>query len=486
LNRSFVAVIAIASSFLAVSCFPDKVKVPSKVVLVIVDDLGWADLSSNGSSFYETPNIDRFASSSAMFRQFYAASPVCSPTRSSLMTGFHPARIGITNWIGGTQNGALLQAKNENHLPRQYKTIGEILKEEGFLTAFFGKWHLGRDDHMPSHRGFDSTFAVNRAGQPASYYFPFGRETDHPSNVPDLGKANSDSYLTDLIGDRAAAFIESNRDRSFLSVISFYSVHTPIQGKAELVDIFAEKADSMFASSQSPFVEDKYSRTKLRQDNPSYAAMVNSVDQNFGKIIEALKLSGQYDETLILFTSDNGGLSTLTKNRNLAPTSNTPLRSGKGWMYEGGIRMPLIISSPTIVDGVVVDVPASSEDLVPSILDLLEISNFDGFDGWSLEPLLKNERIPDRDLHWHFPHYHGSGNRPSGAIRSGPYKLLEWFEDDRTELYNIEDDISESMDLATDLPSLKDSLKIKLNQWRSKVGARMPTPNPNWKEESQL
>ncbi len=461
------------------------------VVWIIVDDLGWRDISAAGSEFYQTPHIDRLAAEGAHFTQFDTASPVCSPTRASFMTGKHPARVQITNWIGGEQTGRLLPADYLRELPLEEVTPGEAFKAAGHVTAYIGKWHLGGDGYLPDAQGFDVTVAVNGAGQPASYFWPYQRDTPSVWDVPDLEDGTQGEYLTDRLTAEAVRFLNTYADRPFFLVLSHYAVHTPLMAKDELTVDYEAKSAALPAL-DTPFApESGRASSKQRQDHPVYAAMIESTDDSVGRILAALDELGLSDDTAVVFVSDNGGLSTLPVGRSSMPTSNVPLRAGKGWLYEGGIRAPLIVKWPGVTDvpgpareGATgkIDVPVTSMDLYPTLLDMagLDARPDQHLDGLSLAPLLRGATsLPREALFWHFPHYHGSANRPSGAVRVGDLKLVQWFEDGRVELYDLATDPGETYDLVDDEPQQVARLRQILGEWRVTVDARMPVPNPD-------
>ncbi len=461
---------------------------PPSFVLFLVDDLGWIDSGVYGSTFYDTPHIDRLAAEGARFTQFYAASSVCSPTRASLMTGKHPARLHLTNWIGGEQRGLLLPPEYIRALPLDELTLGEAFRQAGYRTGYIGKWHLGADGHMPDQQGFEFTRAVNQAGQPGSYFFPYEKENRPVTNVPDLEDGREGEYLTDRLTDEAVRFIRANREEPFLLVLSHYAVHTPLESKAELTEKYARRAAALPEPTRplrAP--EGETAVTKGRQDHPVYGGMVESLDESLGRLVGELESLGLASRTPILFVSDNGGLSTLPKTRQNISTSNHPLRAGKGWLYEGGIRIPFIVRWPGVVEpGRSIDTPAVTTDIYPTMLAMagLVARPEQHRDGISLWPVITGTgqqgsgEPADRDLFWHFPHYHGSGNTPSSAIRSGDLKLVEWLEDDRVELFDLSRDLGESEDLAGSRPAERDRLRARLHGWRTEVEARMPSPDP--------
>ncbi len=469
------AVLTAAASMALVSCVESAR--PLNVVLIVVDDLGWIDTGVYGSSFYETPHIDALAARGARFSQFYTASSVCSPTRASLMTGKHPARLDITNWIGGEQNGLLQQATYERQLPLEEVTIGEAFRDSGYATGYVGKWHLGTEGFMPELQGFDFTATVNHAGQPGSYFAPYGNENAPHSAVPDLEGDSAGTYLTDRLTDVSLDFMERNRDRPFFLTLSHYSVHTPLQAPEEVVARYETKAAALGPETDEHYESERDASTKLRQDHATYAAMIESTDESVGRIVQKIRELGIGERTAVVFVSDNGGLSTLMRRSFSQATANVPLRAGKGWLYEGGIRAPLIVSAPGGPAGVEIDQPATSNDLYPTLLELagLALMPERHLDGESLAPaILGQGAVAERPLYWHFPHYHGSGNRPSGAIRSGDLKLIEWFEDGSVELYDLSADLGERRDLVDERPEEAVRLLTELRRWRDEVGANMP------------
>ena len=452
---------------------------PVNVVMVLIDDLGWMDTGVYGSEFYETPNIDRLAARGVRFTQFYTASPVCSPTRASLMTGKHPARLGITNWIGGEQNGLLNQAEYARQLPHEEHAIGEAFRDHGYFTGYIGKWHLGGEAFLPVSQGFEFNFAVNLAGQPGSYFPPYENPNWPVTNVPDLTDDPDGSYLTDRLTDATLEFLVDNQDRPFFLVLSHYAVHTPLQAPPENIQRYEVKAASLGPDVDTNYEREREASTKLRQDHPTYAAMVESVDQSVGRILDKLAELRLDARTVVVFVSDNGGLSTLMRRGFNQATANVPLRAGKGWLYEGGIRAPLILSGPGVEhQGLAVDAPAMSTDLYPTLLELAGLPTLpeQHVDGTSLVGAINDAPEGQRGmLFWHFPHYHGSGNRPGGAIRHGDLKLVEWFEDRSTELYELSTDLGERRDLASERPDDAARLLAALEAWRAEVGANMPT-----------
>ena len=457
------------------------------VVILLVDDLGWTDLGSYGSSFYETPNVDRLASEGVKFTQFYSAGTNCSPTRASIMTGVSPARLGITNWIGGRQKQKLLPAENTEQLPAEEQTLGEIFSDAGYMTGYIGKWHLGDTLSFPEHHGFQFNLATNRGGTPGAYFYPYKNERRPDLNIPDLEDGTEGEHLTDRLTTEAVNFLRDHRDQPFLLMLGYYTVHSPIVAKEEQIERYREKA-SRLPALDGPEFEDEKSGTlnKLRQDHPTYAGMVESMDESVGRIDEALSELGLSENTIVVFLSDNGGLSTLAGGRTWMPTSNLPLRAGKAWLYEGGIRIPFFVRWPgKIAPGVVEEELGISTDLLPTLLDMTGVGLHPQHhvDGKSLWPVISEHVSLDREtLFWHFPHYSGSGAIPGAAIRKGSNKLIWWFEDNTVELYDLKNDLGERNSLVDEYPKLAASLKRELEERLNEAGARMPSPNPDWKE----
>lgn len=474
--------LALLLSFFLGACQPSQDFHPPNFVFILIDDLGWTDLSCYGSTFYETPNIDRLAQQGMRFTDAYAACPVCSPSRASLLTGKYPARLNITDWIPGSdpRDRPLLGPKDLHQLPLEEKTIAEALREAGYATAFLGKWHLGEEGYYPEDQGFDLNMGGHWAGQPASYFHPYKNDRKR-WDVPGLEGGEEGEYLTDRLTDESIQFIENHQDQPFFLYLSHYAVHTPIQSKEELTEKYRQKLKSTPKTDTPAFVPERESRTKQQQDDPAYAGMVQSVDESVGRILDRLSELGLSEKTVVIFTSDNGGLSTLPPTRRVPPTSVVPLRAGKGWLYEGGIRVPAIIRWPKITEaGSICSTPITSTDFYPTLLEMadLPLKPTQHADGKSLLPLLKQENNWTRTaLYWHFPHYHGSGNKPSAALRVGDFKLIEWFEDGQIELYNLRNDLGEKDDLSEQMPEKVEGLRKALNEWQKAVGAKRSTIN---------
>ncbi len=426
----------------------DGVSQPN-VILILADDLGWADLACYGHPFHETPNLDRLADEGMRFTDAYAASCVCSPTRSSIMTGKYPARNDLTIWLGG--HGG---APAADHMALEEVTIAEALKEHGYATAHVGKWHLGTEPYYPEHQGFDINVAGTLAGSPAGGYF-----LPNKMNLPEMTEG---TYLTDRLTDECLEVIDRWREKPFFIYMSYHTVHTPIQGRKDLVEYYRQKLGR----------DDKY--------NPVYAAMVHCLDESVGRITKKLDELSLADRTMVIFSSDNGGFSH-SRGRKNDVTTNKPLRLGKGYCYEGGHREPMIVRYPPLVKpGSTCRTPVISTDFYPTILQLAGAppKPDQHADGMSIFPLLADPgaELLRKTLYWHYPHSSPQGGTPSGAIRDGDLKLIEFFNDDRIEVYNLAEDIGEQSDLSDSMPDEARQLHEKLSAWREAVDAKMPLP----------
>lgn len=467
------------------------------VIFILADDLGWTDLSCYGSSFYETPNLDKLASEGVRFTNAYAVCPVSSPTRASFQTGKYPARLHLTDYIPGgyavpwrkeiiDEGCPVIPAGFVQNLPLEELTIGEALKEEGYRTAHIGKWNCAVDSLMyPQYQGYDINIAgCNKGGPGKDGYFS-------PYHNPYLKDGPKGEYLTDRLGDECIRIIRQFKDAPFFINLPFYQVHTPLLAKPEKVKYFEEKAHRMGLDTCHVFDENPQWKTKqpyqdasykerIVHSNATYAAMLASMDENIGRIIDELKRLNLYDNTILIFTSDNGGLATSES----SPTSNRPLRGGKGFTYEGGIREPLIVRMPRVtIPGMVCDEVVTSTDYYPTILEMTnsKMQPQQHLDGISFLSLLngKKEHLDREAVYWHFPHYSNQGGRPSGAVRWKEYKLIEFYDTDEVEVYDLSNDISESHNLAGQDQALDSLLLNKLHKWRTTVSATMPVRNPS-------
>ncbi len=449
-------------------------------VFFLVDDLGYMDIGANNpDTFYETPNVNRLAAEGMRFTDGYAANPVCSPTRFSIMTGKHPSRADATNFFSGRRPGRFLPAPLNDVMPLSETTLGEAFQESGYRTAFLGKWHLGpTEEYWPEHQGFEFNVGGHKGGMPRSYFSPYQN--------PRLEDGPKGEHLTKRLTDEALQIIEHCKDDRFLVYLSFYTVHTPLRAPKDLVEKYRKKAEKLIDPNLPEFGDEeqvwqgaKPRRVRILQKHAVYAAMIESMDTHIGRVMTKLKDLGLDDNTVIMFIGDNGGLSTSEG----SPTSNLPLRGGKGWVYEGGIREPYLIKWPGVTKpGSTCDVPVLSTDFYPTMLDMagLPAKPEQTLDGVSLVPLLKNAGTIDRDaLFWHYPHYSNQGAFPGGAIRMGDYKLVERYEDGRVHLYNLREDIGERTDLADRMPERVKNMRSRLHAWYEDVDAKFLQPKPN-------
>ena len=460
---------------------------PSNILFILIDDMGWADLTCYGSSFYETPRLDALARRGLRFTDAYASCPVCSPTRASVMTGRYPARVGITNWIPGNPWGKLMGVPYFHELPRTERTIAQELQAAGYATYHVGKWHLGDTGHGPLDFGFDVNIGGCHKGSPSSYFSPYQNPT-----LPD---GPPGEYLTDRLTTEAIGLLQRHgpggdqHGKPFFLNLWHYAVHTPIQSPPDLVEKYKAKAKRLGLDQQQAIVAGEHfpglhkarqriERRQFQSDAP-YAAMMENLDTNLGRTFDALEQLGLLEDTLIVFTSDNGGLSTAEG----SPTCNKPLLEGKGWMYDGGNRVCLLAAGPGVRAGATCDEPVTSTDFFPTFLDAagLPLKPDLHVDGVSLTPLLSGEGQLQRDaIFWHYPHYSNQGDAPSCAVRAGEFKLVEHFEDGRLELFNLRHDIGETQNLADTMPDVTRRLHGMLVAWRDEVGAKIPEPNPDY------
>jgi len=463
----------------------EKAKTPN-FLFILVDDLGYMDVGCNNpNTFYETPNIDQLASEGVRFTNAYAACPVCSPTRASILSGKYPARMATTDYFGAAQpeewkrNTRLLPASYTEELPLEEITLPEALKENGYATFFAGKWHLGEEGFWPEDQGFD----VNKGGW--SRGGPYGgKKYFSPYGNPRLEDGPEDEHLPDRLASETAKFIEENQENPFLAYLSFYSVHTPLIGRPDLVEKYNRKKEQLQLP-DSIWGKEGYRKLRLVQEHAVYAAMVEAMDQAVGKVLNKLKELNLDKNTVVIFMSDNGGLSTSEGH----PTCNLPLRAGKGWLYEGGIREPMIIKwTGNAEPGSVDETPVTSTDFYPTILEMANLTSKPDqhMDGVSLVSLLKKDGAPEREaIFWHYPHYGNQGGSPGSAVRKGNYKLIEFFGDKPSELYDLSTDIGEKKDLSVEMPEKVNELKTLLHHWQQETGAKFPTENQNFDPEKK-
>ncbi|MFO7905561.1 MAG: sulfatase [Pirellulaceae bacterium] len=445
------------------------------LVFILADDLGWSDLECYGSDLHETPHLNQLAAKGVRFTNAYAASPVCTPTRASILTGKHPARLRMTTWRESAANRGqreLLEPVTRGDLPLEELTLAETLQEHGYFTAHVGKWHLGTAKFYPQPHGFNMNVGGTLWGAPQSFFYPF-RGDDYFQDwryVPDLEPGEEGDYLTDRLTDRALDIMDQVADQPFYLNLWYHGVHTPIEGKPERVKEFRAKAES-----------------SQKHTNPDYAAMVASVDENVGRVLEKLEAKGLAQRTLVVFFSDNGGFVNPCKLHPGVPvTNNAPLRSGKGSLYEGGIRVPLIVHWPGVAPkGGVCDEPVTSCDLFPTLASILNLepSPSDPLDGVDIQALLKDptSQLARRSLFFHYPHYYPTTS-PVTAVRHGRWKLLNYYDGNRSELYDLDADIGEQRNLASQYPGLVQQLKKKLRAWHAEVDAQHPSVNPQKSE----
>lgn len=457
-----------------------KIERSPNILLITVDDLGWADLGCYGADLHETPNIDAFAATGQKFTNAYAAAAICTPTRAALLTGKSPAKLNMTIWreaaINDQFENKLIPPDVSPNLPLKEVTIAETLKAEGYMTAHLGKWHVGDGEHFPETQGFDINVGATVWGAPPTFFFPYRGEIYNSMRfVPGLerdlsGGYNFDragEYLTDRLTDEAISIMKRFKEEPFFINLSYYTVHTPTEGKKEIVDYYQKKLAS-----------------GMSHQNAIYAAMVHSLDENIGKLMHSLEDLNLADNTVVIFTSDNGGF--INEWDGQTVTDNAPLRSGKGALYEGGIRVPTIIRWPDVtIPNTTSEFPITTQDFYPTLLEMVNLKGnpeqVAAFDGISLIPILKNPqtKMKQREMYWHYPHYYHT-TTPVSAIRRGDWKLLEFFEDNQVELYNLKQDASENNNLEKENPEKTRELLKLLTSWRQYVNAPMPRLNPEY------
>lgn len=471
-RRAFLRVAALGGASLGMG---RAAGAPPNIVLILADDLGWADLGCYGADLHETPNIDRLARMGMRFTNAYSAAPVCSPTRASILTGKHPARLQMTTWHENAESPArnrkVIPPVVRANLPLEEVTLAEALRARGYLTALVGKWHLGTAGFYPETQGFDVNIGGTFWGAPNTYFYPYSGRREEGGEyryVPHLEFGKPGEYLTDRLTDEALRVVDRAGEQPFFLYLAHHAVHTPLEAKRADVEYFAARV-----------------RPGMKHGGATYAAMTRTLDESVGRVLARLEERGLAKNTIVLFASDNGGA--VHQNGGRPITNNAPLRSGKGSLYEGGIRVPLMVRWPGVTrPGAESGEAVTSTDLFATVLEMAGahggVEMRGGVDSRSFAPLLRDEKFrpAGRDLFFHYPHYYMT-TEPVSAVRSGRWKLLEYLEDGRLELYDLETDGSEKHDLAAKEPARAVELRQRLNEWRVSVQAPMPVPNPAWK-----
>ncbi len=487
--NTFICLIFMACTFFSCQPKANKNVIPANekkpnVLFILVDDYGYTDCSVMGSKYYETPNVDRIAHEGMIFTDGYAACRVCSPSRASIMSGKFPARHGITDWIGAKTGEAwrekgrqsqLLPPEYVHSLPLEYTTLPEAMKEEGYTTFFAGKWHIGEKGSWPEDHGFDINKGGWDAGSPKGGYFS-------PYQNPTLEDGSDGENLSLRLANETVEFIKNNKDTAFFAYLSFYAVHGPIQSTQKKWAKYRDKAEAM-GIAKSGFKMGHFLPIRQVQDNPVYGGLVEAMDDAVGVVLNALDDMGLADNTIVVFTGDNGGVVA----GDSYSTSNLPLRGGKGYQFEGGIREPYFIKVPGMGNGKTCSAPVSGTDFYPTILELVgaDLKPEEHIDGVSLVPLLKGETIAERPLIWHYPHYGNQGGEPSSVIREGDWKLIHYYEDGHEELYNLINDLSETTDVAAQNAERVKQMSEKLFKMLDEMGARFPEKDPAWTAERE-
>jgi arylsulfatase A len=472
--KQYIRLVCVCALFVQWSCGNTN-KTASKntekynVILIVADDLGRNDLACFGNKFIETPNLDKLASEGIQCTNAYAAAPLCSPTRASIITGNNPTRINLTEHLHGyappSPSQKLVTPKIETGLPGNLVTIPEVLNNEGYKTAHFGKWHLGMGPSSPAAQGFQLVYGGGAEGLPNSFFYPFFNGKPYPGLLADTKEGD---YLDDALTSRAIKFLNNNKTDNFFIELNFYAPHVPIQGKPSLVEKYKTKRTT---NNYQGLPEDEY------------AAMVDNIDYNVGRVIAELKKTGLDKNTMVIFISDNGGLDVIEVPafaKFTPPTQNTPNKGGKGYIYEGGIKIPWIMWMPsTIKKSRLENTIVTTDDIFNTCMSLANVKTTSP-DGVSLLPIIQNKTIADRDYFLHFPHYSPQRGKPGAVVRSGNYKLIEWYEDGKLELFDLSKDETESNNIASSNIELVNKMKVSLENWRKNMGAKMPTLNPNY------
>jgi len=468
-------------------------------LIIVVDDLGQMDISPNNpETFYQTPNLEKLASQSVRFSQNYSASPVCSPARLALMTGRHPARLNATDWFhmeeGQGRAETYVWGKDIQHMPISEVTLAEALKPKGYKSAFIGKWHLGHDEKFwPEHQGFDINIGGFWSGSPRGFNEELGEGYFAPHNNPRMKDGADGEYLTERLSNEAINIINnfSRSDNPFLMVLSYYTVHVPLNAPKDTINKYNEIAENknltrLFTEEEQVWPTEEIRTVRINQTHSTYAAMVEHMDANIGRVLNQLETTGLSENTIVFFTSDNGGLSTSEG----SPTSNLPFRGGKGWVYEGGIRVPFLVRWPDVGKaGIENSSVVTGLDIFPTIIEITGIET-GTLDGNSIVSKLKgNTQLTEKPAFWHYPHYSNQGGMPASAVRLGDYKYILRLEDGRHHLYNLKLDPEEKNDIAAAQPQKTAEMKKMLLSWYKDVDAeflREKDGNIPWKPEKQL
>lgn len=474
---------------LLLGCKDPQKPLKPNILFILADDLGYSDLSCMGSGYYETPNIDGIANAGMVFTDGYAGCQVCSPSRATVLTGQFTARHGVTDWIGAPEGEAwrdkeryskMLPANYKHHIDTLAVTLPMALRDGGYSTFFAGKWHLGDLGYYPENFGFDINIGGYHKGGPVGGYFS-------PWKNPKLRKQEPGENLTMRLAKETVKFIEQSKDKPFLAYLSFYAVHGPIQTSKEKWSKYRDKAEKQGVA-ETGFEEGDLLPMRKYQDNPVYAGLVESMDDAVGMVLKALKENGLEENTIVIFTSDNGGV---VSGDNYS-TNCAPLKAGKGYQWEGGIRVPYIVNVPWLKNsGKKNATPVSGSDIYPTLLDLagLPLRPQNHVDGKSILPVLKGGALEERPLYWHYPHYGNQGGRPVSIIRKGDWKLIHYWEDNRNELYNLTKDIHEDNNLADEQQQITNELYNQLTDWLAEVDAQYPKQDPLYdaqKEENAI
>ncbi len=478
----YKSVLLFLGAFFLFSCNSSRQTTKPNILFILADDLGYHDLSITGSQYYETPHIDGIAKRGVQFTQGYAACQVCSPSRAAIVTGKSPARLQITDWIGAATGVAwreqnrydkILPAEYIHQLPKSEVTIAEAFAENGYQTFFAGKWHIGDEGSYPEDHGFQVNVGGWDKGSPMGGYFD-------PYENPKLPNRQPGENLSMRLARETAAFIKSKGEKPFFAYLSFYAVHGPIQTTEEKWQKYRNKAEVQ-GITQNGFEMERVLPIRRTQDNPVYAGLVEQMDDAVGLVLEALRESGLDKNTIVVFTSDNGGVAS----GDAFSTSNIPLRGGKGYQWEGGIREPYFVHVPWMKNTPkTMDIPVTGTDFYPTLLELAGLPQKPNqhLDGVSIVPLLEGKSIKERPLFWHYPHYGNQGGEPSSIIRDGDWKLIHYYEDGRDELYNLARSPNESQDLAPQEPAKVNELRQKLDSWLEETKAAMPELDPEFNE----